>query len=106
MSFGITKTGMFSSVAPAAAFAASGVTTATALGFYGGAGVSQPSSYTTGASTASRAVPTTVAATTLSTLAFTAAVSDRVAALSSSLNQLISVTNNIVGDLKAWNLSG
>lgn len=75
-----------------------GATTAQKVGFYGVTGVARPSSYTTGASTATRTVPTTV-----STAAQTTA---EVKDMQNKINDIISVLNNMVGDLKTWGLSG
>lgn len=67
------------------------------VGFYGVTGTTRPSSYTTGASTASRTVPTTITTGTQTTA--------DVKAMQNAVNQIISVLNNLVGDLKGWGLS-
>lgn len=75
-----------------------GGSTADAVGFFGTSGSSQAPAYTKSASTVTRTIPTTIS-TVIG--AYSSAV---IVGIANAVNALISIANNHIGDMQAYNL--
>ncbi len=125
MSFTI---GIPSGVVTVSAGVQTNATTASVLGFYGGAGVTQPSSYSTNATIGTTRANAVLTATTQSTASYTLVLNTSAAggaanagfattatlrtfvdASVKAVDDIVSIKqllNSIVNDLKSYNLSG